>query len=165
MQKIIVKISDMAVSQNPETSLVTYALGSCLGLVLVDPVLNVAGLLHALLPEGKDKSHTLDFNPLKYVDTAVPLLFKKCYTLGATKASLKVYAFGCASIPGAANVMNIGERNLACLQRLLWKNNVFAEKQFVGGTSSRTVEINLQTRCILLKEGNSTQSIPYGERR
>lgn len=159
MSKLVVKISDMAVSSNPEDILITYALGSCLGLALIDPVLKIGGLLHCLLPEGKDKAGTEDFNPLKYVDTGVPVLYKECYKYGATKRSLKAYAFGCASIQGAANIMNIGERNYATLRRILWKNNVFLEKEFIGGSQSRTVEIQLSSSLILLKESGSLTEI------
>ncbi len=162
MSKIIVRISDMAVSNLPGSSIVTYALGSCLCLVLYDKKLKLAGMLHSLLPEGKEKSLLPDFNALKYVDTAVPLLFKECYKLGATKQSLKVYAFGCATIRDAANVMNIGDRNFATLQKILWKNNVFLEQEFVGGSVSRTVEIQIDDGLILLKQGNSTITIETG---
>ena len=34
----------------PDEVLVTYSLGSCIGLSLYDPVARVGGLLHAMLP-------------------------------------------------------------------------------------------------------------------
>jgi len=162
MSKIVVRISDMAVSNSIGSSIVTYALGSCLCLVLYDKKLKLAAMLHSLLPEGKDKTSLPDFNPFKYVDTAVPLLFKECYKFGATKHSLKAYAFGCATIRDAANVMNIGDRNYTALQKILWKNNVFLEQEFVGGTTSRTVEIQIDDGLILLKQGNSAITIQTG---
>ena len=47
---LTVDISDMKVSTNPEEILVTYSLGSCVGVVLYDPVVRVGGMIHCMLP-------------------------------------------------------------------------------------------------------------------
>lgn len=52
MNKRIVGVGDMIVSNDPEDIIVTYALGSCLGVVIYDPVANVGGMLHAMLPDS-----------------------------------------------------------------------------------------------------------------
>ncbi len=49
----VVDIADMAVTSEDDTSLVTYSLGSCIGLAIWDPVAKVGGLLHYMLPEGE----------------------------------------------------------------------------------------------------------------
>ena len=51
--RVIVGVSDMKGSNDPETILVTHALGSCIGVVIYDAVAKVGGLLHYLLPESK----------------------------------------------------------------------------------------------------------------
>ena len=48
----VVGVADLKVSNVQGEKLITYALGSCLGIVLHDPVANVAGMLHVMLPTG-----------------------------------------------------------------------------------------------------------------
>ena len=51
--KIIVGISDMKVSNKPDDVLITYSLGSCIGVVIWDPMVKVGGLLHYMLPDSR----------------------------------------------------------------------------------------------------------------
>jgi chemotaxis protein CheD len=158
--KLIVDIADLKVSGNAEDIIITYALGSCLGLVVFDPRLKIGGILHAMLPEGKEKRSEPDFNPYKYVDTGVPLLFKECYKFGATKRSLKIYAFGCANMTKASSAfLNIGDRNYAALNKILWKNNAMIDKEDIGGDKSRTIELMLSEGIVNLKDGRNVKEI------
>ena len=50
MNKIIVGISDQKLCKSPDV-LVTYALGSCVGICMIDKVLGIAGLAHIMLPD------------------------------------------------------------------------------------------------------------------
>ena len=50
-KNIVVGISELAVAQVPDI-LVTYALGSCVGICLYDPVARIGGLSHILLPSS-----------------------------------------------------------------------------------------------------------------
>ena len=47
---ITVDISGMRISETPDDVLVTYSLGSCVGLTLYDPVAKVGGMIHCMLP-------------------------------------------------------------------------------------------------------------------
>lgn len=51
MNKIIVGISDQKLCKSPDV-LVTYALGSCVGICMIDKVLGIAGLAHIMLPDS-----------------------------------------------------------------------------------------------------------------
>ena len=44
-------IGDMKVLRQ-EGTLITYALGSCVGITLYDPVIKLGGLLHVMLPQS-----------------------------------------------------------------------------------------------------------------
>ena len=48
----VVGVGDCCVSGDPDAVLVTYALGSCIAVVIHDPVSKVGGLLHYMLPES-----------------------------------------------------------------------------------------------------------------
>ena len=82
---LTVGVSDMKVSNDPGAVLVTYSLGSCIGIAIYDSVVRVGGLLHFMLPESKlnlDKAKT---TPCMFADTGIPALFKAAYKLGAKK--------------------------------------------------------------------------------
>ena len=51
--RVTVNISDAAVSQDMGDVLVTYSLGSCIGVCLYDPAIHAGGMLHYQLPESK----------------------------------------------------------------------------------------------------------------
>ena len=47
--RLTIGIADMKFAQNSGT-LITYALGSCIGICLYDPAIKLGGLLHIMLP-------------------------------------------------------------------------------------------------------------------
>jgi len=141
VKTIVVGISDMKVSNNPDEVLITYSLGSCLGVIIYDPVVRVAGMLHSMLPLSKIDPHKATVSPYMFVDTGIPLLFRQAYSLGADKNNIIVKAVGCSSLLDEKGFFKIGERNFTVLRKLLWKNNILIEKQDIGGSMSRTVSI------------------------
>ncbi len=66
--KYIVAVGDMK-HGGEKDMLVTYALGSCLGLMIYDPAVQVGGLLHAMLPLSKINPEKAKTNPFMFVDT------------------------------------------------------------------------------------------------
>lgn len=156
MKQIIV-VADMKVGRNGDT-LVTHALGSCLGLMIYDPIQRVGGLLHAMLPMSKINREKAAANPYMFVDTGVPELFKDVYALGGQKNRLIVKAAGCGAPLGKNEMFKIGERNYTVLKKLLWKNNVLLENENIGGTISRTVYFDLSTgRITISSKGKESE--------
>ena len=151
LRKVVVGIADMKVSNDPHEYLVTFALGSCLGITLYDYQKQVGGMVHIPLPDSSIAKGEPDFNPLKFVDTAVPLLFKECYRFGATKRDIKVKVAGCSQISDAESFFNIGRRNYAALRRILWRNGVFITSEDCGNSLSRTMTLSIATGETLLK--------------
>ncbi|UCF94740.1 MAG: chemotaxis protein CheD [Desulfobacterales bacterium] len=128
-----------------EDILVTHALGSCLGLIVYDPVTKVGGLLHAMLPSSKINAEKAEVNPCMFVDTGVPALFKSLYDLGAQKTKMIVKAAGCSNPLGKNEIFKIGERNYTVVKKILGENNILLESEDVGGNGSRTVYLDLST--------------------
>ena len=150
---ITVGVADMKISNNPESVLVTYSLGSCLGIMIYDPIVKVGGLLHAMLPESSNERTGMEFNPYKYIDTGIPLLFKETYKLGATKNRLKVVVAGGAQILDDSGYFNIGKRNIAMMRKIFWKNGVMIDKEHIEGNISRTVRLHISDGSIKLTLG------------
>jgi chemotaxis protein CheD len=150
----IVAVGDMKIGLEVDT-IVTHALGSCLGLMVYDPVAKVGGLLHAMLPMSKINPNKAKANPYLFVDTGVPILFRTIYELGGQKARMVIKAAGCGNPLGKNEMFKIGERNYTILKKLLWKNNIVLEAENVGGTASRTVYLDLSTGQTLVSSAGS----------
>jgi len=147
----VVGISDMMVTNDINKTLITYSLGSSLGVLIYDPVARVAGLLHSILPISKmDAQKAIRF-PSVFVDTGVNLLFREAAKLGAEKKRLLVTAVGCSSLMDEKVFFQIGERNITVLRKFLWKNNILIDKHDIGGVSSKTVKISVMDGNITVK--------------
>lgn len=149
--KLVVGVGDLQVSGNPDDSIVTYSLGSCVGVCIYDPVAHVGGILHYMLPESKISPGKAASNPYMFADTGIPALFKKAYALGALKGRITVRVAGGAQILDAAGLFNIGKRNILELRKILWQNGVTLGHSEVGGTVNRTITLEVATGEIALK--------------
>ena len=71
MSELIVGISDLKVSNNPGDVLITYALGSCIGVAVFDPKARVGGLLHFMLPDSTLDANKAKTTPAMFADTGI----------------------------------------------------------------------------------------------
>jgi chemotaxis protein CheD len=149
--KIIVGIADMKVTDDQAASLITYSLGSCIGVTLYDPAVKVGGLLHYMLPDSKIDVLKAQKNPWMFADTGIPLFFKEAYKLGADKGRLRVKVAGGSQILDDRGLFNIGKRNYMALRKLFWMNNVLVSGEEVGGAVNRTVTIELASGKVWIK--------------
>ena len=158
---LVVAMADVKLSSTAGARLLTYALGSCLGVVIHDPVARVAGLLHVMLPDSSIDRAKAERNPAMFVDTGVPLLFRESYRLGAKKERIVVKVVGGAhaGTTEEADQFQIGKRNLLMLRKLLWKNNVLLHAHDTGGLqTSRTVVVDVATGALTIRsQGIETQ--------
>ncbi len=150
----VVGVADLKVSSAAGDRLITYALGSCLGIVVYDPVANVAGMLHVMLPTGTIDANKMQEKPAMFVDSGIPVLFKECYKLGAKKERMVVKVAGGAHAGASeeADRFQIGKRNMIALRKLLWKNGVLVHAHDTGGIqTSRTMWVDVATGDVTLK--------------
>ena len=151
MSDLIVGISDIKVSNNAGDVIVTYALGSCIGIVVFDPIARVGGMLHYMLPESSLDQNKARENPEMFADTGIPLLFKSCYKLGADKKRMVVKAAGGASILDDTNFFRIGQKNIMAMRKIFWKNNVMINKEDIGLNYNRTVRLEISTGKVFVR--------------
>ncbi len=149
--KKIVGIADMGITQDNEDGLITYSLGSCIGVAIYDPVAGVGGLLHYMLPESQLDPQKAQKNPFMFADTGIPLLFKEAYRFGASKNRIIVKAAGGSQILDDSGFFNIGKRNYMALRKILWRNNVLIKSEDIGGQVSRTVRLDLSSGKVWVK--------------
>jgi len=149
--KQIVGVADMKISNNPDDTIMTFSLGSCIGLVVYDPATRVGGILHYMLPESSIDKSKARKNPFMFADTGIPRLFKATYQYDAKKNRMKVYVFGGAQILDQSGFFNIGKRNYMALKKMFFKNKVLIDKEQVGGEVNRTVRLEIKTGEIFVK--------------
>nr|WP_303650008.1 chemotaxis protein CheD [Desulfobotulus pelophilus] len=143
----------MKVSSKPGEELITYSLGSCIGVVIYDPAVRVGGILHYMLPESSLDQEKAKRNPFMFADTGIPALFRATYTLGAKKQRMKVVIVGGAQILDQQGFFNIGKRNHMAVKKMFFRNNVIASHEDVGGCVNRTVRLNILSGDIHIKVG------------
>ena len=73
----VVGMADLKVSASPAERIITYALGSCLGIVVYDAQAGVGGMLHVMMPESEIDAKKAAANPYMFVDTGVPQLLDR----------------------------------------------------------------------------------------
>jgi chemotaxis protein CheD len=148
-----VPIGEMMTSTDPDDVLVVYGVGSCVVVCLHDPVTQVGGLLHALLPGAAWNRHAVG-KPTKFVDQGVPLLLQSLVALGAKPTRLQAHVCGGASMITAAgfnDIMNIGERNVLAAQTALQASGLKIDAQATGGQNGRTVKLRIADGQVTLK--------------
>jgi len=155
MSEIVVGISDFKVSNNINDVLVTYALGSCIGVTIYDPVVKIGGLLHFMLPESSIDIKKASENPAMFADTGIPLLFKNCYKFGADKKRMKVKVAGGASILDDSNFFRIGQKNITAMKKLFWKNNMLIGAEDVGSDYNRTIYMHISSGKVFVKTAHN----------
>lgn len=136
---VSVGIADLKTVRAPDI-LVTFALGSCVGICLFDPVVKAAGLSHILLPSSAQipGSNT----PMKFADTAIPMLVKEMERLGARPSQLKAKIAGGAQMFASmsnASIANVGERNVQAVKQTLARMRIPIVVEDVGSNYGRTL--------------------------
>lgn len=157
--RITVGIADLVVTADPAAFLVTYALGSCIGVTIYDPVARVGGMLHFMLPQASAGSDRAQKSPCMFADVGVPMLFTQSYDLGARKERLIVCAAGGAEILADEGHFKIGTRNRTMLRRLFWKNNVLLAAEDTGGTQSRTMTLRMSDGMVGVKNSREERTL------
>lgn len=153
----IIGVADMQVSDNSADVLVTYSLGSCIGVVIFDEVARVGGILHYMLPDSSMDKEKASRKPYMFADTGIPRLFKHSYQLGAQKNRIRVYVAGGAEILDQKGFFNIGKRNYMALKKIFFKNNVLIDRENVGGNVNRTVRLDIGTGDIYVKTSGAKE--------
>ncbi|MEP6493043.1 MAG: chemotaxis protein CheD [bacterium] len=136
--EIRVKVADYAVAA--DGLITTIGLGSCVAIVMHDPVAHVGGLAHILLPnESMSRDRT---NPAKFPQTAVPLVLAEMRQLGANQQRIKAKIIGGASMFASLvpqGGINIGERNVVAVRAVLAALNIPLIAEDVGADYGRSV--------------------------
>jgi chemotaxis protein CheD len=121
---------------------ITTVLGSCVSACIRDPVAQVGGMNHFMLPEESafgDESYadTLNRQETRYGCYAMESLINDLLKLGATRDRLEIKLFGGGRI--LASMTDIGARNIAFIRQYLSTEGLGVAAQDLGGDRPRKV--------------------------
>ena len=148
-KKISVGIADMKIARQ-EGELITYALGSCIGISFYDPMIKLGALLHIMLPE----KNQADSNVFKFADSGIRETLRKLYAFGATKGRLVCKIAGGAKMfemKGPGGLGNIGERNAQNVKRVLMMEGLRVVSEDTGANYARTMLLDVGTGQVFIR--------------
>ena len=144
MERQNIGIADMKLARDHGT-LITYALASCIGICLWDPLLKIGALVHIMLPINMETNRT---SPFKYADTGIRLTINKMELMGAKRTRIVAKIAGGAkmfNVPVNSNLGNIGQRNIESVHQVLRQEGIRLLKEDVGGSAARTLFFDVAT--------------------
>jgi chemotaxis protein CheD len=141
--RVVIDISDAKVSSDPSDVLVTYSLGSCIGVCLYDPATHIGGMLHYQLPSSKMNPERAQNSPFMFADSGMKLLLNKLISMGAKKKRMDVRLAGGAAMATGPEGFDIGKRNYLAIRKVLWSNGMFINAEDVGGSSARNLYLDM----------------------
>lgn len=136
--------------------LTTDDLGSCMAVIIHDPVALVGGLLHFTSPESASDSARAAANPYLFADTGIPLLFQRAYELGAEKKRLVVSIAGGAQGTDIVGSTNVGKKNYMAMRKILWKIGVLIKSEEVGGSAKRAVNLDVASGQVQMNQARKS---------
>jgi len=149
-RRVTVEVGRFVVSADPNTELVTFALGSCVAVILHDPRRCVGGMIHFRLPLSSADPEKARVMPGAFADTGIPALMRAMFAHGCDKRDLVIKLAGGAAMNGDRERFDIGARNIVIARRILWQARLLVAAETVGDTIPRTVYLDVESgRCLI----------------
>jgi len=149
-KELKVGIGDMKFSRGGG-GIITYALGSCIGISFYDPSIRLGALLHIMLPSQFNYN---DPNVFKYADSGIRETVRKLTAFGMVKSRTVVKIAGGAKmfeISGNADFGNIGARNAVSVKKVLQAEGFRIAAEDTGGSYARTMRLDLTNGSVSVR--------------
>ena len=153
--RIDIGIGQLEVSSRPEDELKTYALGSCVAVVIWDKVHKVGGMVHVALPESSINMEKASTQPGYFAHTGIEELLKKFRAKGGDPRTSVTKITGGSRIMDENNTFDIGRRNILAVKRYLWKYRMGVVNEDTGGKISRTVSLYVDSGKVSLSNASA----------
>lgn len=152
MKNIVIGVGGLAASKTQGDVIKTYALGSCVAMVLIDLKTNSMGMVHIALPSSEVNPQKSNLSPGYFADTGIPALIQLMTNLGCRNngRGMVVKLVGGASILDANHTFEIGKRNVLTIKKILWRYGMASSAEDVGGSHSRTISLSVDTMEVLI---------------
>ena len=146
-----VSIGEICVAASP-TQLAIHGLGSCIAILLYDPVAQVSGVSHVLLPFPP--SGGASGSPGRFASTAVPALVRAMQGYGADPGRLVAKVAGGAQMfryERPSRTETVGDRNLRATLDVLAGLEIPVVAQDTGGTHGRSIRVDAGEGCMQIR--------------
>ena len=147
MSDIVLGIGDLGASNTANSVVKTFALGSCVSAIFLDPKTHTVGMVHIALPDSSINLDKCRERPGYFADTGIPALLKEMARLGcpANGRGMIIKLAGGAAVMNRNDTFNIGKRNVLAVKKILWTMGMGPVAEDVGGNISRTVSVAVNT--------------------
>lgn len=142
--QVLVGMADIEVIKG-RSKLVVPGLGSGVGILAMDPTVDVAGAAYVLLP---GTANTSPEKPGRYAESAVPALIEMMSRLGASPENLKVALVGAAEATATGTIRDefrLGTKTVETIVRKFDELGVQSVFRDTGGSCARTANLDVET--------------------
>ncbi|NOY13196.1 MAG: chemotaxis protein CheD [Deltaproteobacteria bacterium] len=152
MGQVILGVGDYGASKTPGDEVKTFALGSCVSVILLDPKTRTVGMAHIALPDSSINKVKAAEKPGYFADTAIPALLHEMTKFGCHKKGkgMVVKLCGGANVMDTNDTFQIGKRNALAIKKILWAYGMGAVAEDLGKNFSRTVSISVESGQVML---------------
>lgn len=156
----VIGIGGMALVRSGVGSIITHALGSCVGITLWCRRTHLGAMVHCQLPQSTTNPALAAQRPGIFVDTGLPLLLDELERCGAKRRELAICMAGGANVGGlGSDLFNIGAKNVTIARKILWQQRLLLRAEETGGTIPRTLQLNLQDGSVILSTGGVSRNL------
>ena len=152
MSQVILGVGDYGATNQLGAEVKTFALGSCIAVIFLDPKTRTVGMLHVALPDSSINQAKAQEKPGYFADTGIPALLETMRQYGCDKRGkgLVVKLCGGANVMASNDTFKIGMRNALAIKKILWSLGMGAISEDLGGNYSRTVSISVESGQVTL---------------
>ena len=157
---LIVGIGDYKISNNGDDIIKTYALGSCVATIILDPKIRAGIMGHIALPESKINPERGETQPCYFADTGIARLLLELKRMGSVPhRGYIVKLIGGANVidTGQGDHFDIGRRNITAIKKQLWASNIVPTAEDVGKNHSRTVSLSMADGRLTISSADGTK--------
>lgn len=142
----------------PPNSITTLGLGSCVGVILYDPIKKISGMVHVMLPDSTKINN--NENKAKFADTGIKELLNRILKMGASKpAIIAKIAGGAQMFAFSSNndMLRVGDRNVEATKKILRELSIPLVAEDTGDSYGRTIEFFPETGELKIRAVGKTQ--------
>ncbi|MCD6396207.1 MAG: hypothetical protein J7L71_01585 [Spirochaetaceae bacterium] len=140
-----------------QAELITTLLGSCISVVLIDPVNNISGMNHFMLSGEVCHKTIFASKEGKYGIFAMELLIDKMVNLGGRRGGLQAKVFGGGSVLSSYSeyTESVPVSNIRFVMKYLSDENIPVINSDIGGNEGRKVFFLTEKKAVFVKKINT----------
>lgn len=124
-------------------SILKAHLGTCVGVVLIDRLAHVGGLMHIILPEPPSPENP--WQPESYASTGLPLFIEALTSAGAQTERMEAFVAGGALVGKVSEqdlFLDIGGRTADVVTHILKRYGIKIQRLETGGLFNMSIAVN-----------------------